>query len=250
MIDIRTLRAAGLTDVQILKVIEEDQAKVRELNRIRKQKQRSRHADGRDGCDVDILTSLPSSIATLEKEERLELVAPAPRPKFKYPAEFEALYQQYPRKDGGKQDAYKAWVKITKAGVSNDDLIAGAMRYAADPNRDPAYTKHCATWLNKGCHSDGLLPQRGGQNGTLRLHTGQPAVNPVQAAADRIRRRLANGESLSDIASLPEAGIFQSGQLHDPGGGKSGPVLEGSYRVCNEPDDRHSNAPPMAAKSR
>jgi len=81
MIDIRTLRAAGLTTEQILKVVEEDQAKVREQNRKRKQKQRSCHAELRDGCDMS-LTVLPSLINNLKvQEERSEIVALAPAPK-------------------------------------------------------------------------------------------------------------------------------------------------------------------------
>ena len=56
MIDIGVLRASGLTDAQILKVLEteqsERQAKVREQNRIRQRNQRSRNAVTRDVRDV------------------------------------------------------------------------------------------------------------------------------------------------------------------------------------------------------
>jgi len=132
------------------------------------------------------LTSLPSSITSLEKEERLESVALGPLPK--YPPSFEEFYRQYPR-HAGKRDALKVWSRVTKSEVTNEDLIAGAMRYAADPNRDDSFTKHCATWLNKGCWSDGPLPPRGGQNGRK-----ETPIEQAQRLADEwTRRELAAG---------------------------------------------------------
>ena len=73
MIDIRTLRAAGLTSEQILKVIEEDQAKVREQNRKRQRKQRARHGDMRDGCDMPLTVLPPIERPTFFQEERLRV---------------------------------------------------------------------------------------------------------------------------------------------------------------------------------
>jgi len=81
MIDIRTLRAAGLTETQILRVVEEDQAKRREQNRKAQQKHRACQHDIADRADTP-LTVLPSSINNLKvQEERLEIVALAPAPK-------------------------------------------------------------------------------------------------------------------------------------------------------------------------
>jgi hypothetical protein len=54
----------------------------------------------------------------------------------------------------GKLDAAKAFTKALQE-ASADELIAGAKRYAAErADQDPRYTKHPATWLNKGCWAD------------------------------------------------------------------------------------------------
>jgi len=72
----------------------------------------------------------------------------------------------YPLKVG-KGAALKAWQKATgRAPV--DVIIEGARRYAADPNREPAFTKHPATWLNAHCWSDDPLPRR--------THAGRPTI--------------------------------------------------------------------------
>jgi hypothetical protein len=204
MITIATLRAAGLTEAQVLRVIEIEQRErieqKREAAKVRARNYRARHAsvrdavtqitrDARDARDATYLTSLPSSsITSLEKEERLEIVAPAPCPK--YPPAFEEFYRQYPRHEG-KRDAVKVWLRVTKSEVTNDDLIAGAMRYAADPNRDPTFTKHCATWLNKGCWSDGPLPPRGGQQNGRGKET--PIEQAKRLADEWTRRERATG---------------------------------------------------------
>jgi hypothetical protein len=220
MIDIRVLRAAGLTDAQILKVIEEDQAKQRTYERIKKQKQRARprdngdirgqmqkpqrdqHSCPGDGGDTTYLTSLPSVLITsLEKEERSESMAPAAYPK--YPPAFEEFYRQYPRHEG-KRDALKVWLRI-KTEVTHTELIAGAMRYAADPNRDPTFTKHCATWLNKGCWSDGPLPPRGGQQ------NGRGKETPIEQA-----------ERLADEWSRRERAMGIHGEADDAGSYRGG----------------------------
>jgi hypothetical protein len=42
-------------------------------------------------------------------------------------------------------------------------VLAAAERFAADPNRDPDYTPHPATWLNQDRWDDDPLPARNGQ---------------------------------------------------------------------------------------
>ena len=62
-----------------------------------------------------------------------------------------------------KADTRKAYDKaIASGGATHAELLAGMMRYAAERTaeveRDPErvrFTKHPATWLNKGCWSDG-----------------------------------------------------------------------------------------------
>jgi hypothetical protein len=71
---------------------------------------------------------------------------------------FDLFWKVYPLKVG-KVAAKRAWDKaITEA--DPDNIIAGALQYAQDPNRHPTYTAHPSTWLNAGRWADDLLPQR------------------------------------------------------------------------------------------
>jgi hypothetical protein len=71
---------------------------------------------------------------------------------------FEFFWKAYPRKTakGAARSAYaKALVKATA-----EQILDGATQYAADPNRDPAFTPHGSTWLNQERWLDEALPPR------------------------------------------------------------------------------------------
>jgi len=164
---IAQLRAAGVSDKQIVDALAEADAERKEKERIKKRNQRACPQDGGDigGQGGTILTLSPFK-DTLSKEEVSSLIerplssAPRARVKFVYPPEFLAFWQQYPVKSG-KDAALKAWKRVIAAGKATaDEIVAGAMRYAADPNREDSFTKHGATWLNAGCFTDGPLPKR------------------------------------------------------------------------------------------
>jgi hypothetical protein len=72
--------------------------------------------------------------------------------------EFDLFWKSYPIKVG-KVAAQKAWVKAIKVETA-DVIIAGAIRYADDPNRHPSFTAHAATWLNAHRWNDSALPPR------------------------------------------------------------------------------------------
>ena len=72
--------------------------------------------------------------------------------------EFDLFWNSYPIKVG-KAAALKAWVKAVKV-EAPDVIIAGAVRYADDPNRHPSFTAHAATWLNAHRWNDSPLPPR------------------------------------------------------------------------------------------
>jgi hypothetical protein len=72
--------------------------------------------------------------------------------------EFDLFWKSYPIKVG-KAAAQKAWVKAIKVETA-DVIIAGAIRYAVDPNRHPSFTAHAATWLNAHRWNDSALPPR------------------------------------------------------------------------------------------
>jgi hypothetical protein len=70
---------------------------------------------------------------------------------------FNTFWSEYPRKQGkGKaREAFTAAVKV--AGV--DAVIAGAVKYASDPNLpDPQFVPLPTTWLNQERWDDGPLP--------------------------------------------------------------------------------------------
>jgi hypothetical protein len=79
--------------------------------------------------------------------------------------EFDAFWSAYPRKVE-KGAARRAYATVLKAGkATGDDLLAGALRYAAErAGQDPKFTKHAARWLNAECWLDEQLPSRGGQH--------------------------------------------------------------------------------------
>jgi hypothetical protein len=94
---------------------------------------------------------------------------------------FGDFYTAYPRKvDRGA--AERAWKnKIIRGRVDPDVVIAGARRYAEDPNRDPAFTKHPSTWLNAEAWLNEPEPDRSNGNGhdpyerpVIRSKTGGP----------------------------------------------------------------------------
>lgn len=67
--------------------------------------------------------------------------------------EFEKFWHAYPRRTG-KLDARRAYAKAVKL-AAPDRIIAGAYRYAQERyDQDEQFTKHPATWLNKGCWDD------------------------------------------------------------------------------------------------
>lgn len=73
-----------------------------------------------------------------------------------YSASFEQFWQQYPRKVG-KRKAFTAW-KSARKRASAEEILIGAKRYAADPNRDDKFTKHPDGWLNRDGWLDEDLP--------------------------------------------------------------------------------------------
>lgn len=73
------------------------------------------------------------------------------------PDEFDNFWKAFPRKTA-KGAARKAWVKLTPE--EKRLAIVGAVRFAADPNRDATFTPHPATWLAAERWSDEPLPPR------------------------------------------------------------------------------------------
>lgn len=75
-----------------------------------------------------------------------------------YPDDFAEFWKAYP-KTADKPVAFKAWEKAIQR-ANPEEIISGAERYRDDPNRDDAYTKNAATWLNADAWENGPLPTR------------------------------------------------------------------------------------------
>jgi hypothetical protein len=71
---------------------------------------------------------------------------------------FDEFWSAFPRHvaKGAARKAWKSALRLADA----DTLIAGAERYAQDPNRDPAFTCHASTWLRAERWEDEPLPAR------------------------------------------------------------------------------------------
>jgi len=99
-----------------------------------------------------------------------------------YTDEFEQFWKTYPLKVG-KGAAMKAWVKALRK-TTLDVIIEGAERYAKDPNRDPAFTAHPATWLNSDRWLDSPLPQKRPETGHRGMNDAPTIVPPAFTAYD------------------------------------------------------------------
>jgi len=102
--------------------------------------------------------------------------------------DFMDWYLEYPRK-ASRAVAEKAYAKARKTATA-EQLLEGAKRYAADPNREQEFTKLPATWLNGGCWDDGPLPARGGvqmrpTGSQVRLQAGLELMQRAQAKQER-----------------------------------------------------------------
>jgi len=72
---------------------------------------------------------------------------------------FDSFWDTYPRK-AAKGAARRAWESAIRKTDPQVILLAASV-FANDPNRDPQFTPHPATWLNQERWNDDPLPQRG-----------------------------------------------------------------------------------------
>ena len=84
----------------------------------------------------------------------------ASRRVYAYTAEFEEFWSVYAKE--GKHDKPKAAAAFTRALLRADlgAILAGARRYAEDPNRDPGHTKYAEGWLNGDRWNDPVLSSK------------------------------------------------------------------------------------------
>lgn len=100
---------------------------------------------------------------------------------------FLEFWREYPRKTA-KGSARRAWARaVTVAGAQ--EIIEGARRYAADPNREEEFTAHPSTWLNGERWADGPLPERRSRGDRKTAEV----ADMIRRASDRDARREIEG---------------------------------------------------------
>lgn len=105
------------------------------------------------------------------------------------PDPFDSFWAQYPRKVG-KVAARKAYLKARRS-VDHDTIMAGVIRYADDPTREPAFTAHPSTWLNEGRWEDEGPVRPAGQLalGSTRPSTADQRAMQGLALVEHFRRQ-------------------------------------------------------------
>ena len=107
-------------------------------------------ADGVDPYGTDVPSTKELELKNVSRTLMRKPVDPDPR--------FDEFWQTYPRKTS-KGTARRAWIKAVRA-ADPETIIAAALRYRNDPNREDTYTAHPATWLNGERWLDDPLPAR------------------------------------------------------------------------------------------
>jgi helix-turn-helix protein len=116
-------------------------------------------------------------------------------------SKFEEWWKQYPRRVS-KGAALKIYRRIiTKGEATPAELLAGAMRYAAERSgQDPKYTKHPATWLHGQCWQDepaapitGTIDHNGNQVATAPPPNRPPPQWRRESNTERLMRKLQGG---------------------------------------------------------
>ena len=69
---------------------------------------------------------------------------------------FQEFWEAYPKK-ADKRLAKRAFEKALKRSTA-DVIVAGAVQYRDDPNRQPTFTKNASTWLNADAWENDPLP--------------------------------------------------------------------------------------------
>ena len=115
---------------------------------------------------------------------------------------FTVFYKAYPRHTG-RLAAEKAFRSALRKATA-EQIITGALRFAADPNLPPKAEERFipmpATWLNQGRWDDDPLPPRGGVRGQEQQQQGLALIEQYRREAE------GNGEVRDSAAGVLDAG--------------------------------------------
>ena len=115
---------------------------------------------------------------------------------------FDEFWEIYPRKVG-KREAEKAYAKALTV-ASAEEILAGAQKYATDPNRVDTFTAHPTTWLNQGRWSDAPMPPRNAPVSRFAPIT-TPTPTPPRFSQDDVATGVPMPDSVRDMfrSNLP-----------------------------------------------
>jgi len=212
---IKTMRAAGLNDAQILKVLEEADAEQRERWRIIKRNQRLRPLDMVD-CE-DIEDKVDTALTIEAKKIRKE------------------------RKKVSKTPLSESWIP------AESDFDPAELREfknsALAHNR--RYANWNAAWEN---WKDSPFNHRRRKNGTFQSHPGQPssgAITPETFAKVRAAMGSRPGEPADGVVS--QGGLSEPGRLHRDSNGDFVPVRTGNSPLRDGPYNGNSASMQVAS---
>ena len=134
-------------------------------------------------------------------------------------ADFEKFWRAYPQRVGSnpKEPARKSFTAAVKRGVDPEEIISGALSYAAyRADDDPKFTKQAVTWLNQRCWIDDYS----GHRPSARAGQGQPPKDSITAALAAHIRGMTN-EPAIDQHNGPTLDLNRAGYstgIAGPGG--------------------------------
>ena len=128
-------------------------------------------------------------------KDRDTIVSLARKPK---PERFEDFWNQYPHRNGAKKGKAKArqkYERLVASGVSEHEIITGAMRYATDRQVVEGYAKDPTTWLNNQGWTDDIEPAQPSRANSNGSGVGQRSsmVDAFAAVAERRSRDAGGG---------------------------------------------------------
>lgn len=215
MIDIAILRAAGLTDAQIVAVVDaENKAQLelladkRERDRIRKRNQRSRPQNPMDDVDSTDAADTPSPPSSFSPTPPHITTPSSPRSSLRsdshiegWPNDFrEQFWNAYPRRIG-KKEAIRALERVRRQReVTFAQVMAAIGRIET---KDPQFVPYPATWINRGSYLDGDLTSTG---------------PPLTEAAREILRKTAERNAENEKRKLNGQGTGKASDTSGTGG--------------------------------
>jgi len=134
------------------------------------------------------------SIPEPEPEPLLEIGKPISCIKAK-PKRFQEFWNNYPHRGGAKKGRAKSELKYSRhiaAGISEAEIINGAMKYCSDRSVIDGYAKNPETWLNNQCWNDEIeitkfAAMNGNGNGKYTSNSSDANDPTLQLIADVVR---------------------------------------------------------------